>query len=349
METIALSVLDTIPIGPGADTATALQGTLALARCAEALDCRRYWVVEHHAVPDIGCSAPAVILAWLAARTSTIRLGSGGVMLPNHAPLVVAEQFTTLQALYPGRIDLGVGRASGTGAVTAHALRRQSEHATPEGFEAQVEELLHFMHGSFPADHPYQGVGITLRAQPTPFYLLGASVGAARAAASRGMLYAHAHHINPNETMAAVAAYRREFVVKGPIELPYVFATCNVVCADTDAEAQERALRASLLRLRVLGAAQAGRALLPQEADLATATADELALARQLLDKNRVVVGSGERVAGILHGVAAKAGLDEIMLTFIQYDTQERLQTLRCLAQAFAAEAGRGREDVVRA
>ena len=235
---VPLSVLDLAPVGQGSSPAEALRHSLRLAGEVERLGYHRYWVAEHHNMPGIASSSPAVLLAHVASATSTIRIGSGGVMLPNHAPLVVAEQFGMLEALHPGRVDLGIGRAPGTDQVTARALRRTANPFTEEEFPEQLSELLGFFDGGFPDHHPYRNVTAVpgLGYRPA-LWLLGSSDYSAHAAGVLGLPFSFAHHFAAANTMPALAAYRASFRPSEDLARPYAMLGVAVVCAETDEEA----------------------------------------------------------------------------------------------------------------
>jgi len=230
---LPLSVLDLAPIVQGSDAAAALRNSLDLARHAERLGFRRYWVAEHHNMPGIASAATAVVIGYLANGTRTLRLGAGGIMLPNHAPLVVAEQFGTLESLFPGRIELGLGRAPGTDPATARALRR-TLHSDPDAFPQDVLELM-----SYFAPAPDQKVnavpGAGLR---VPLYILGSSLFGAQVAAALGLPFAFASHFAPALMTQALAIYREHFRPSPDLSAPYVILGANVIAADTDAEAR---------------------------------------------------------------------------------------------------------------
>jgi luciferase family oxidoreductase group 1 len=233
-----LSVLDLAPVAQGSTPADALAASLRLAREVEALGYNRYWVAEHHSMPGIASSSPAVLLARVAAETSTIRLGSGGVMLPNHSPLVIAEQFGMLEAFEPGRIDLGIGRAPGTNPVTAHALRRGAVGADGDDLPRQLAELVAYFTGGFPADHPYASVHATpARGYQPALWLLGSSDYSAHLAGELGLPFSFAHHFAAGNTEAAVAVYRSAFRPSEVLEAPYVMLGVATVCAPSDEEA----------------------------------------------------------------------------------------------------------------
>jgi luciferase family oxidoreductase group 1 len=230
---VPLSVLDLAPITRGSDAAAALRNSLDLARHAERLGYTRYWVAEHHNMPGIASAATAVVIAHLAGGTRTLRVGAGGIMLPNHAPLVVAEQFGTLESLFPGRIDLGLGRAPGTDPGTAHALRR-TLHSDPDAFPQDVIELLSYF---APAEgqrvQAVPGAGLRV-----PIYILGSSLFGAQVAAAFGLPFAFASHFAPMQMMQAIDVYRRQFRASGALARPYVMLGVNVVAAGTDEEAR---------------------------------------------------------------------------------------------------------------
>ena len=231
-----LSVLDLAPIVAGGDAATALRNSLDLARHAERLGFHRVWVAEHHNMPGIASAATSIVIAHLAAGTTTIRVGAGGIMLPNHAPLVVAEQFGTLEALFPGRIDLGLGRAPGTDPVTAHALRRTLA-SNPDEFPADILELMSYFH-----PQPGQSVSaVPGRGLDVPIYILGSSLFGAQVAAALGLPFAFASHFAAAQMIPAVEIYRANFRPSPKHAAPYLMLGINIVAADTDDEARLRA------------------------------------------------------------------------------------------------------------
>src|SRR5260221_9120645 len=230
---IRLSVLDLAPITQGSDAAAALRNTLDLARHAERLGFHRYWLAEHHNMPGIASAATSIVIGHVAGGTRTIRVGAGGIMLPNHAPLVIAEQFGTLESLFPGRIDLGLGRAPGTDPVTAHALRRTLA-SDPDAFPNDVLELMEYF-------APRDGQGV--RAVPgagltVPIYILGSSTFGAQVAAALGLPFAFASHFAPAQMMPALQIYRSQFRASAQLARPYSILGVNVVAAETDAEAR---------------------------------------------------------------------------------------------------------------
>lgn len=231
---VPLSILDLALVGAGETVRDSLEGSVALARRAEELGYRRVWYAEHHNMSSIASSATSVLIAHVAAHTSTIRLGSGGIMLPNHSPLVIAEQFGTLAALYPGRIDLGLGRAPGTDQMTARAMRRDPV-SSADRFPQDVQELREFLKPARPGQRVHAVPGMGTR---VPLWILGSSLFGAQLAAALGLPYAFASHFAPADLMDAIAIYRRDFVPSEQLDRPYVMPTIGVLAADTDREAQ---------------------------------------------------------------------------------------------------------------
>ncbi len=322
---VPVSVLDLSPIPQGGTAADALRNSLDLARHAELWGYRRYWVAEHHNMPGIASAATAVVLGHIAGGTSTIRVGAGGIMLPNHAPLVVAEQFGTLESLYPGRIDLGLGRAPGTDIQTTRALRRDALSGA-DRFPEDVRELQAYFG---PAD-PHQAI----RAVPgtglaVPIWLLGSSLFSAQLAAAMGLPFAFASHFAPELMFAAMEVYRREFTPSAQLEQPYVMLGVNVFAAGTDAEAQRlfTSVQQAFVNL------QRGRpGPLPPPVDSMDgiwSEAEEAALERRLACS---VVGSRETVARGLADLAAVTEADEFIVTAMIHDHAARLRSFEIVA-----------------
>ncbi|MER7460738.1 LLM class flavin-dependent oxidoreductase [Micromonospora sp. NPDC126480] len=326
---VPLSVLDLAPVARGASAGEALRHTTELARRTEELGYHRFWVAEHHNMPAIASSAPAVLLAHLAAHTSTMRLGSGGVMLPNHAPLVVAEQFGTLEALHPGRIDLGVGRAPGTDQVTALALRRTMEGLSAEGFPRELADLMNHFTGEEPG--PITATpGRGLRPE---IWLLGSSGFSAQLAGLLGLPFSFAHHFSAQNTLPALALYRQSFRPSRWLERPYAMVAVNAVCAETDERAQWLAGPAALSFLRL----RAGRPeplATPEEA----AAYPYTELEREFVAQRREgqATGSPETVARQLGDLVARTGADELMLTTLVYDVADRVRSYELIAERVA-------------
>ncbi len=240
MTPIPYSVLDLAPIAEGSDAGQAMRNALDLAQHAERLGYRRFWLAEHHNMPGIASAATAVLIGYVANGTSTIRVGSGGVMLPNHSPLVVAEQFGTLASLYPGRIDLGLGRAPGTDQATARALRRQLSHDTADTFPQDVEELQAYFDDVRPGQRVRAVPGAGLK---VPLWLLGSSLFSAQLSAAMGLPFAFASHFAPGFMRQAVDLYRRTFRPSAQLERPYVMLGLNVFAAETGEEARRCSAR----------------------------------------------------------------------------------------------------------
>ncbi len=322
---VPFSILDLSPIVQGGTAGDALQRSLDLARHAERLGYRRYWVAEHHNMPGIASAATAVLVGHIAAGTTTIRVGSGGVMLPNHAPLVIAEQFGTLEALFPGRIDLGLGRAPGTDQLTAQALRRGNADPA-DTFPADVQELQAYF-GPVVANQPVLAVpggGLAV-----PIWLLGSSLFSAQLAAALGLPFAFASHFAPDYLEAALKIYREKFRPSPALPQPYAMAAIGVVAADTDAAAARlfTSLQQSFVKLR-----RGTPGKLPPPVD----TMDNLwspAEAAMVGHAFReAVVGSPATVKRGLAQFLQRTGIDELMITAAIYDHAARLRSYELVA-----------------
>jgi luciferase family oxidoreductase group 1 len=323
---VPLSVLDLCPIVEGAGPADALRNSLDLAQHAERWGFHRFWLAEHHNMPGIASAATAVVIGHVAAGTSRIRVGAGGVMLPNHAPLVVAEQFGTLESLFPGRIDLGLGRAPGTDMQTTRALRREAV-AAADRFPDDVREL---------QDYFRSPPGQTVRAIPgaglrVPIWLLGSSLFSAQLAAQLGLPFAFASHFAPELMFAALDIYRREFQPSEQLERPRTMIGVNVIAADTDADAQRlfTSIQRAFINL------QRGRpGPLPPPVDSMAGQITEMegvALERRLACS---VVGAPETVRTGLADLVRMTETDEIIATAMIYDHAARLRSFEILADA---------------
>ncbi|MEO3748913.1 LLM class flavin-dependent oxidoreductase [Plantactinospora sp. B5E13] len=326
---VPLSVLDLAPVAGGATAGDALRHTTQLARRTEELGYHRFWVAEHHNMPAIASSAPAVLLAHIAAATSTIRVGSGGVMLPNHAPLVVAEQFGTLEALHPGRVDLGIGRAPGTDQATALALRRTVEGLSAENFPQELADLINYFTGARPGP-------ITAtpgRGQLPAVWLLGSSGFSARLAGLLGLPFSFAHHFSAANTLPALELYRDSFRPSEWLSEPYAMVAVNAVCAETDERAQWLAGPAELSFLRLRTGRPAPLAT-PDEAAAYPYTDIE----RQFVADRREgqALGSPETVARQLGDLLTRTGADELMLTTLVYDVDDRVRSYELIAEKVA-------------
>lgn len=329
-----LSVLDLATISSGSTPGDALANTLEVAQLAEQLGYHRFWVAEHHNMPGVASAAPAVIIAHLAAHTSTIRVGSGGVMLPNHQPLVVAEQFGTLEAMHRGRIDLGLGRAPGTDPGTARALRRGIEAEGDGDFPKLLGELVAFFQGSFPDDHPFARItAVPALGNMPAIWLLGSSGFSAQLAGYLGMPFSFAHHFSPHNTLAALALYRERFEASEGLKAPYAMVAASVLVADTDAEAQRLAepSRLAFLRLRQ---GRPGPFPSPEQAQAHSYSPQEQAALDSVLASQ--IVGGPDTVRAGLERLLADTAADELMVTTRVFAQGDRLRSLRLLADIFA-------------
>ena len=327
---IPLSVLDLAPIVEGSTAAESLRHTLALARHAEALGYRRYWLAEHHNMDGVACSATAVLIGHVAGGTQTIRVGSGGVMLPNHAPLVIAEQFGTLATLYPGRIDLGLGRAPGTDQATMRALRRSRVEAADD-FPQDVAELQRLL---APAEPGQRLVATPGAGTNVPIWLLGSSLFSAQLAAERGLPYAFASHFAPRLLHQAIDLYRNLYRPSAAWPKPYLAIGVPLIAAPTDDEAE---FLASSTYQRVLGILTGDRRLLlpPVENFAARLQPQERAAIGDFLAA--AVIGGPETVQAGLADLVRETGANELMLVTDVYDPALRLRSLEIAAQAHAA------------
>ncbi|MGV9316709.1 LLM class flavin-dependent oxidoreductase [Streptomyces sp. NPDC003691] len=335
---VPLSVLDLVTVGRGRTATDALRTSVAIARLAEDRGYHRHWVAEHHSMPGVASSSPAVILAHLAARTDRIRLGSGGVMLPNHAPLVVAEQFGTLEALAPGRIDLGLGRAPGTDGATAAALRRTGRAGEgAEDFPQQVAEVTRFLDDDFPDGHPYARIHAVpgpVQGPPNrpPVWLLGSSGFSARLAGALGLPFAFAHHFSARNTIPALELYRQSFRPSAALAEPYALIGVAALAADDEREARRQVLTGALSMLR-LRSGKPGLIPTPEEAEAYSFTP----LEREFTDDwlSTIVHGTPDAVRTGLDLLAKRTGADELMLTSNVHGEAARLRSYELVADAY--------------
>jgi len=322
---VPFSVLDLAPVAAGSSAADALAGTTAAAQAAERLGYRRFWVAEHHNIPAVASTAPEVLIAHLAARTERIRVGSGGVMLPNHAPLAVAERFGMLEALHPNRIDLGLGRAPGTDQRTALALRATSPHL----FEAQLAEL----RGHLGDGHA--GMRAVAGQHTLPeIWMLGSTDGGARIAAELGLPFVFAHHFHPHMTEPALAIYREGFKPSELLDHPRAIVAVAALVGNDDRDALRLALPAgiSMLRLRQ-GRPAPQPSVAEAEALLDTLGPNELAVVDETI--RRIVAGSAATVESGLLDLLSRTAADELMITANVADPGQRIRTLEAVAGAF--------------
>jgi luciferase family oxidoreductase group 1 len=322
---IPFSVLDLAPVAQGSTPAQALRNSLNLAQLAETLGFRRFWLAEHHNMSGIASAATAVVIGYVAGGTTSIRVGSGGVMLPNHSPLVVAEQFGTLASLYPDRIDLGLGRAPGTDAITARALRRDL-NTRAEQFAQDVQELRAYF---APAVEGQQLRAIPGEGLNVPLWILGSSLYGAQLAALLGLPYAFASHFAPDEMMRALEVYRTMFEPSGQLDRPYAMLTVNVFAADTDAQARRQftSLQQAFLNLR---RGRPGQVPPPVDDIEGFWSAGEQAGVEHALACS--FVGAADTVERGLRGFLARTKPEELMIAGHFYDHAARLRSLEITA-----------------
>jgi luciferase family oxidoreductase group 1 len=320
-----LSILDLSPITQGGTPADSFRHSLSLAQHAETLGYRRYWVAEHHGMAGIASAATSVLVGHIAGGTQTIRVGAGGIMLPNHSPLVIAEQFGTLEALYPNRIDLGVGRAPGSDPTTARAMRRP-QVTDEDDFPRDVLELMDFM-----SDTPRQRVlAMPGRGANVPVWILGSSLFGAQLAAALGLPFAFASHFAPAAMMQAIALYRSQFKPSQYLDTSYLMLGFSVFCADTDAQAAYLAssVQQSFLSLR------SGRPIAlppPQAGFIDTLTPEPKAVLNNIL--SCAAIGAPPTVKAGVDAFIAKTGADELMIAGAMFDHSARLKSYGLLAQ----------------
>jgi luciferase family oxidoreductase group 1 len=329
---IPLSVLDLSPVPSGTAPSQALHETVELARVAERLGYERFWLAEHHNVASVVSSAPAVMIATVAAATTRIRVGSGGIMLPNHSPLAVAETFRVLGGLHPGRIDLGLGRAPGTDRLTALALRRSREAVSADDFPQQYAELLAYVDG-FPPDHPFAPItAVPADVELPPVWILGSSLYGAQAAAAFGTGFAFAGHFGSADPAEAITAYRSRFTPSTRRSHPRAILAAAAIAAPTRERAEQLALGAQLSTLR-LRRGTPGPLPSPEEAQAYPWTD----LEREFVNDFRrfVSVGTPEEVRDDLLDRARRADADELMITTNVHDPAERRASYELLAGAF--------------
>ncbi len=330
---VPLSVLDLSPVSAGSTAAQALRNTLDLARLADKLGYVRYWVAEHHNLPAIASSAPEIMIGQIAAATQTMRVGSGGVMLPNWAPLVVAERFKVLEALFPGRIDLGLGRAPGTDPATSYMLRRRQGVSEEDDFLERFQELMLIENRGFPEGHPFAQV----RAMPAevalpPIFLLGSSDYSAQLAGQIGAAFAFAHHFANFDAVEAMRLYRDSFRPSAAHAAPYAILATHVVCAETDEEAARLATTVELNFVR-----RAKGEFLPLASPEEAAAYDYSPVDRARIAQNasRLTVGSPATVKARLEPLIAATQAQELMITAMIYDHEARKRSYELLAGAF--------------
>jgi luciferase family oxidoreductase group 1 len=326
---IPLSVLDLSPIVEGSDARQSFRNTLDLAQHAERWGYRRFWLAEHHGMPGIASAATAVLIAHIAGGTSRVRVGAGGIMLPNHAPLVIAEQFGTLESLFPGRIDLGLGRAPGSDQATSRALRRTLT-ADPAEFPQDVLELMNYFQPTQPSRvRAVPGEGLRI-----PIWILGSSLFGAQLAAELGLPYAFASHFAPAQLMPAIQVYRERFQPSSQLDRPYVMLGFNVFAADTDEEG--RFLASSMQQAFVnLRSGRPSRLKPPVPGYESTLGPPERAILDQTM--TCAAIGSPESVKQGIQEFVARTGADELMITSQVYDHRARLRSFEIAAEVAGA------------
>ncbi|WP_030160212.1 LLM class flavin-dependent oxidoreductase [Glycomyces sp. NRRL B-16210] len=329
---VALSILDLAPIAPGRSARESLAASVELARAAERSGYRRVWYAEHHNMPTIASSATSVVIGHIAEHTDSIRLGAGGIMLPNHSPLIIAEQFGTLETLFPGRIDLGLGRAPGTDRNTMLAIRRDPNSA--EAFPQDVLELQGYLRG----ESTVPGVQAVPRAiGEIPLYILGSSLFGAQLAARLGLPYAFASHFAPASLHEAVAAYKHQFEPSEQLDRPYLIAGLNVFAAEEHEEAEAQRTIAFRNRARAfVKRGTSGPDFSDEEIDrfLASPGGEQLAAMAKY-----TAVGTPEAVGAYLSEFAEATGADELITVHYTEETADRIDSIELTAKAFAATA----------
>jgi luciferase family oxidoreductase group 1 len=327
---VKLNVLDQSPIAEGSTAGDALRNTIDLARWTEQLGYQRYWMAEHHGTPGLACASPEVMVGPIAAATSTLRVGTGGVMLPHYSPLKVAESFSMLSGLYPGRIDLGLGRAPGTSSGIAYALQRDRRQPAPDDFREQLEELLGYLENRGPSAGLFRQTAAIHFESPEP-WLLGSSAQSGIWAAETGLPYVFADFINP--TGEAIAEYYREhFQPSARLQAPRVGVAAWAICAETDEEAQRLASSLRMLMLMLFR----GRLIPVPSVEKAEAfLANEGVAAETVPVGRRMIIGTPEKVRAMLEEVAADYGAEELFVINIMYEHEKRRRSYELIARAF--------------
>jgi luciferase family oxidoreductase group 1 len=331
---VKLSVIDQSPVPAGFTPADALQNTIELARLADRLGYERYWIAEHHAIDALASPAPEIMIARVGAETSGIRVGSGGVMLPHYAPLKVVETFRVLHALYPGRIDLGIGRAPGGTPLESYALRRDRNQHETDDFPQQLAELRAFLKHSFPPRHPFGRIRVSPDMPGAPeVWMLGSSMWSASAAAQLGLPYAFAHFINQHPTRMALEHYREHFKPSDELAAPRAILALGAICADTEAQALRLLSSARLFRNRIRRG-EIGPIPTPEEAIAELGAVHEPPHPGDG-EWPRYIVGDPEQVRSRLIDMASVLHVDELMIVTITHDHRARMRSYELLAQAF--------------
>ena len=331
-----LSVLDQSPIRSGGTAADAIHETLELAQAADRLGYHRYWLAEHHSTGGLAGSSPEILIGQVAAHTSRIRVGAGGVMLTHYSALKVAENFRMLETLFPGRIDLGIGRAPGSDPLTARALQHGPKAPGLEYFPQQIADLISFLHDRLEPDHPFAGVRAMPAGQTAPeVWLLGSSDESAACAAHFGTAFSFAHFINNLGGAEITRAYAREFRPSPQLPMPRASVAVFVVCADTEAEAKRLAQSRDLFLVR-LYTGRPGPYPSVEEAETYPYSAQELAIANHA--RQRTIAGAPDEVRERLLALGAEYGVDELVIVTITHDFKARLRSYELLAEAFGLD-----------
>ena len=334
---VRLSVLDQSPVPEGSTPAQALASSIDLAKHVERLGYHRFWMSEHHAMDLLACTAPEVLLARIGAETSRIRIGSGGIMLPHYSAYKVAEVFRTLHALYPGRVDLGVGRAPGGGPLEAHALRRERRQRPADDFSDQLAELLSFLNRDFPPEHPFSQLTVSPYMPGGPeVWLLGSSLWSAEAAAQFGLPYSFAHFFSPVHTRAAIEHYTESFRPSQHLAEPCKSVAVGLLCAETEEEAELLMASPRLLSRRIRSG---DRRPVPRPEDALRELQRQGPIPLEEGEWPRYFYGTPERVHDQLASFAGALDLDEVIAVTIVHDHAARLRSYELLAQVAAAHA----------
>ena len=334
---IPLSILDLSPVSAGSSAAQALRNTLDLARLADTLGFTRYWVAEHHNLPSIASASPDIMIGQIAAITKNMRVGAGGVMLPNHAPLMVAERYKLLEALFPGRIDLGLGRAPGTDPATSYALRRRQGISEDDDFLERFQELMLLETRAFPKGHPFHNVhAMPADVKLPPIFLLGSSDYSAQLAGHIGAAFSFAHHFATFDAMEAMKLYRDSFRPSLSHDKPYAILATHVVCADTDAQAERLAATVDLNFVR-RAKGEYKELASPEDALAYDYTPADRARIAQ--NRERLAVGAAAAVLAKLKPLLASTKADELMVTSMLFGHEARKRSYELLARAFGLDA----------
>jgi luciferase family oxidoreductase group 1 len=330
---LRLSVLDQSPVPAGSTAGHALENSIELARLVDGLGYRRFWMSEHHAMETLACTAPEIMLARIGAETKRIRIGSGGIMLPHYTPLKVAEVFRMLHALYPGRVDLGIGRAPGGGPIEALALKRDRKAKMLDDFPEQVSELLAFLGHTFPEAHPFAGIRVSPDMPGGPdVWMLGSSLWSAAAAVEFGLPYSFAHFFSPVQTRAAIETYRRGFSASAYRSEAEATVAVGVICAETQEEAEFLSSSVRLLQRRIR---QGDRRPVASPDD---AVRELRLLGDMPIEEGewpRYFVGTPSRVKEQLEQMASELGIGELIVNSIIWDHTKRLRSYELLAGEF--------------